>query len=72
MKAKPRKAAPITDKMRLDWLTKQNEHMSLDADLCSKFRLGIGWSLTFQESFYVSPRAALDAAIRAERKGAGK
>ncbi len=57
----------FTDKQRLDWLAKQNEHMSLDFDLCSAFKRGIGCSLTEQEIFYATPRAAIDAAMKDER-----
>lgn len=73
--SKPRKKPEkITDKARLDWLTRQNEHMSLDFDLCSRFKRGIGCSFIHQEIFYETPRKAIDAAIKAERdsrKGKG-
>ncbi len=60
---KPRKKRTVTDKERLDWLTKQGQ------DLCFHYK---GWFVTGHivpgANQAKSPRAAIDAAIRAERK----
>ncbi len=56
----------ITDKMRLDWLTRQTTHTGLDLDIGAGGELA--WSLSEQTELYKSPRAAIDAAMKFEKR----
>ncbi len=64
----------ITDKMRLDWLTKSGAHVafSKDGDDC-----WLHWAYdpndeeggsVNQKGTYLSPRAAIDAAMKSEKR----
>ncbi len=63
---KPRKKRTVTDKERLDWLTDRG--MSLEQIISGHWCLEFPLEHRLVALFGGDPRAAIDAAIRAERK----
>jgi len=59
----------ITDKMRLDFLTKHKESLQ-EYDHCdsSQMYLRTEWAVTGYADGFRTPRQAIDAAIREEKK----
>ncbi len=54
----------ITDKERLDWLTKH----PCTLESAGVFRSKPGWAIEWLDEIFTSPRAAIDAAILSEKK----
>lgn len=66
--ATPKKSTKPTDKERLDWL--KNAHQTLEVSRIGKLKRWFFWKWQHDSNdiSYPSPRAAIDAAVAAERR----